>query len=82
MSAGAACSSGKVGQSHVLDGHGAFARDRAGSAIRVSIGAATTEQDIAAFLAAWKAMRGDSAARGMRNWIDEVPARGGAQRSR
>jgi cysteine desulfurase len=53
ISAGAACSSGKVGQSHVLTAMG-FAPEIARGAIRVSLGAATTEQDIAAFLVAWK----------------------------
>ena len=55
VSAGSACSSGKVAASHVLTAMG-FAPEAAGSAIRVSIGASTTEQDIAAFLAAWKAV--------------------------
>jgi cysteine desulfurase len=53
ISAGAACSSGKVGQSHVLSAMG-FGPETARGSIRVSLGAATTEQDIAAFLAAWK----------------------------
>lgn len=52
VSAGAACSSGKVGQSHVLAAMG-LKPEIAGSAIRVSLGAGTTEADIAAFLAAW-----------------------------
>jgi cysteine desulfurase len=55
VSAGSACSSGKVAASHVLAAMG-FPLEAAGSAIRVSIGASTTEQDIAAFLAAWKAL--------------------------
>jgi cysteine desulfurase len=59
VSAGSACSSGKVAASHVLTAMG-FAPEVAGSAIRVSIGASTTEQDIAAFLAAWKAVSGKS----------------------
>ncbi len=58
ISAGSACSSGKVAASHVLTAMG-FAPEVASSAIRVSIGASTTEQDIAAFLAAWKAMSGN-----------------------
>ncbi len=53
VSAGAACSSGKVGQSHVLSAMD-LSPEIARSAVRVSLGAATTEQDIAAFLAAWK----------------------------
>lgn len=52
VSAGAACSSGKVGQSHVLAAMG-LKPEIAGSAIRVSLGPDTTETDIAAFLAAW-----------------------------
>jgi cysteine desulfurase len=52
VSAGAACSSGKAGASHVLAAMG-LAPGIAESAIRVSLGHATTEEDIAAFLAAW-----------------------------
>lgn len=52
VSAGAACSSGKVGASHVLAAMG-LAPEIASSAIRVSLGPETTEKDIAAFLAAW-----------------------------
>jgi cysteine desulfurase len=52
VSAGAACSSGKVGASHVLSAMGlepAIAR----AAIRVSLGWSTTQADIEAFVAAW-----------------------------
>lgn len=59
VSAGAACSSGKVGQSHVLTAMGLPA-EIASSAIRVSLGAETTEQDIAAFIAAWKRVCGSA----------------------
>jgi cysteine desulfurase len=52
VSAGAACSSGKVGPSHVLAAMG-LPRDIADSAIRVSLGWTTTEGDIAHFLDAW-----------------------------
>ena len=53
VSAGAACSSGKVAASHVLEAMGLYpAMTRA--AIRVSIGPTTTDNDIAAFLAAWE----------------------------
>ena len=52
VSAGAACSSGKVGASHVLAAMG-LAPDIARAAIRISLGPASTERDIAAFLAAW-----------------------------
>lgn len=53
VSAGAACSSGRVGTSHVLQGMGLEAEIARG-AIRVSLGRETTQEDIAAFLAAWK----------------------------
>lgn len=52
VSAGAACASGKVGASPVIEAMG-LGSDVARSAIRVSIGADTGETDIAAFLAAW-----------------------------
>lgn len=52
ISSGAACSSGKVGESRVLDAMG-VPRDVARRAVRISIGPTTTDTDIAAFLAAW-----------------------------
>jgi cysteine desulfurase len=52
VSAGSACSSGKVGDSAVLAAMG-VPRDLAMAAIRISIGAETTEHDVATFLAAW-----------------------------
>lgn len=52
VSAGAACSSGKVTQSHVLTAMGVDPR-LASCAIRVSFGWNTTEQDLAAFAEAW-----------------------------
>lgn len=55
VSAGAACSSGKVGRSRVLEAMG-FASELVEGAIRVSLGRTTTEQDIAAFLAAWQSV--------------------------
>ena len=56
VSAGAACSSGKVGPSHVL---AAMAVDAAlaASTIRVSLGGSSSETDIAHFLHAWTALR-------------------------
>jgi cysteine desulfurase len=54
VSAGAACSSGKVKSSHVLAAMGLGAA--AGEAIRVSLSPATTDSDIDAFAAAWLAM--------------------------
>jgi cysteine desulfurase len=50
VSAGSACSSGKVGPSHVLAAMGGDAEQ---GGIRVSIGAETTEEDLAGFLAAF-----------------------------
>jgi cysteine desulfurase len=60
VSAGAACSSGKVGPSHVLQAMG-LAPEITGSAIRVSLGPQTDEKDIAAFLAAWDKVAGRAA---------------------
>lgn len=54
VSAGAACSSGKVAESHVLRAMGAGAL--AGEAIRVSLPWDATEVDVAAFLRAWREM--------------------------
>lgn len=54
VSAGAACSSGKVARSHVLDAMGLGAL--AGEAIRVSLPWNATAADIAAFAAAYRAM--------------------------
>lgn len=50
LSAGAACSSGKVGASHVLT---AMGEDAATGALRLSIGPETTESDIDRFLGAF-----------------------------
>jgi cysteine desulfurase len=55
VSAGAACSSGKVRASHVLEAMGA-GPELAGSTIRVSLGWETDESDIARFLDAWAAL--------------------------
>jgi cysteine desulfurase len=52
VSAGAACSSGKVGPSHVLAAMGVPPEIAAGT-IRMSLGWTTTEADIAHFLEAW-----------------------------
>jgi cysteine desulfurase len=52
VSAGSACSSGKVGPSHVLAAMGIEAEE-AQSAIRVSLGWASTESDVDRFVAAW-----------------------------
>jgi cysteine desulfurase len=62
VSAGAACSSGKVGSSHVLEAMGLPA-DVAKSAIRVSLGLTTSDRDVERLLAAWLAMRGSGTVR-------------------
>ncbi len=56
VSAGSACSSGKVKRSHVLDAM-APGDPVAGEAIRISLGWASTEDDVDRFLAAWSTMR-------------------------
>jgi cysteine desulfurase len=53
VSSGSACSSGKVAASHVLAAMGA-APELASGAIRVSIGATTTENEIDSFIEAWR----------------------------
>jgi cysteine desulfurase len=55
VSAGAACSSGKVGPSHVLAAMGLPPALTAGT-IRVSLGWTTTEADVEHFLDVWTAM--------------------------
>ena len=60
VSAGSACSSGKVGVSHVLKAM-SLGAEVADGAIRVSLGPENTEKDIAAFVAAWKAIAGGAA---------------------
>ncbi len=52
VSAGSACSSGKVARSHVLDAMG-VEEELAAGAVRVSLGWKTTAQDIEKFCAAW-----------------------------
>ena len=61
VSAGSACSSGKVKASHVLTAMGLT--DLAACAIRVSGGWATNETDWAAFVAAWSDVHSRHAAR-------------------
>ena len=51
---GAACSSGRIGPSHVLAAMG-LPRATAGNAIRISLGWNSSAADVAAFLAAWSA---------------------------
>jgi cysteine desulfurase len=57
VSAGAACSSGKVAASHVLAAMG-LSEPITRSAIRVSLGPTTTQEDIAAFMAAFMDITG------------------------
>jgi cysteine desulfurase len=52
VSAGSACSSGKIEPSHVLAAMGINAEEAA-TAIRVSLGWNTTEQDVERFISAW-----------------------------
>ncbi|MEM9709686.1 MAG: aminotransferase class V-fold PLP-dependent enzyme [Pseudomonadota bacterium] len=54
VSSGSACSSGKVKSSRVLGAMGLDAR-AAGSALRVSMGPDTTEDEVLAFAEAWRA---------------------------
>jgi cysteine desulfurase len=60
VSAGAACVSGKIKASHVLEAMG-LGPDIVDSAIRVSLGPETSEGNIAAFLAAWEKVAGRAA---------------------
>jgi cysteine desulfurase len=62
VSTGAACSSGKVGPSHVLLAMG-LPEPEARCAIRISLGWSTTEADTRRFLEAWLAVRERVAAR-------------------
>ena len=55
VSAGSACSSGKVTPSHVVEAMGGPA-DMARGAVRVSLTPAAKEGDIAAFVVAWRAI--------------------------
>ncbi|HEX4185700.1 MAG TPA: cysteine desulfurase family protein [Stellaceae bacterium] len=55
VSAGAACSSGKVGPSHVLEAMG-LGPDLVGSTIRVSLGWKSSEADVDHFLRSWTAL--------------------------
>ncbi|MGP6088875.1 cysteine desulfurase family protein [Antarctobacter jejuensis] len=52
VSAGSACSSGKVRRSRVLEAMG-YDEETSASAIRVSLGLDTTEEDVQRFCAAW-----------------------------
>ena len=55
VSAGAACSSGKVSNSHVLQAMG-LPDNQSGSAIRISLGWASQVEDVERFVEAWQAL--------------------------
>ena len=52
ISAGSACSSGKVKPSRVLKAMG-YTDEEAASAVRVSLGLETTEEEVLRFVEAW-----------------------------
>lgn len=60
ISAGAACTSGKVGANTVIAAMG-LGETLARAAVRISLGPETTDEDIAAFLAAWRKVSGGAA---------------------
>lgn len=62
VSAGAACSSGKVERSHVLDAMG-IAPERAKTAIRISLGWSSTEDHVERLIGAWTTIRNRTRAR-------------------
>ncbi len=76
VSAGAACSSGKVGPSHVLAAMG-ISPELTRAALRVSLGHATTDAEIDAFLRVWATFAGT--ARGAQSSTTEL-ARGARPR--
>ena len=53
LSAGSACSSGKVGPSHVLAAMG-VANDEASTAIRISLGFPITSKNVEMFIKVWR----------------------------
>jgi cysteine desulfurase len=53
VSSGSACSSGKVGRSHVLDAMG-LAPETSSAAIRISLGWNSTSADVQHFITVWK----------------------------
>ena len=61
VSAGAACSSGKVKASHVLEAMG-VGSEWSDHAIRISLGWASTQEDVDRFLDAWAAIAGQPVA--------------------
>ena len=83
VSAGSACSSGKVGASSVLAAMGADAAAAKG-AIRISLGRETTDAEIDAFLAQWRDIHGVTVPRALEtrhfetsvSAFEAAPARG------
>ncbi len=61
VSAGSACSSGKLRRSHVLEAMGASPAE-AGSAIRVSLGPTTTREEVDRFCETWAGLHARLAA--------------------
>lgn len=53
ISAGSACSSSKVKQSHVLAAMGRLSNDKLDSAVRISLGSYSTEEDVMNFVNIW-----------------------------
>ena len=62
VSAGSACSSGKMQSSAVMAAMGVPA-DLAGSFLRISFGPSTTEADVDAFLSEWQRIAGRASAK-------------------
>lgn len=62
LSAGSACSSGKVEPSHVIEAMG-IAPEIAASVVRISVGYGTTDADADAFIDAWQSICGAGGAR-------------------
>ena len=72
ISAGSACSSGKVRPSHVISAMG-FDAATAGTAIRVSLGWASTMADVDAFIAAWSQIQRREAAAYVSTHLEPTP---------
>ncbi len=77
VSAGSACSSGKVGESTVLTAMG-LPPEIARGAIRVSLGPTTTDDDITAFLAAWRKVHGSASLACLGDLFDDAASAGRA----
>jgi cysteine desulfurase len=73
VSAGSACSSGKVRASHVIAAMG-FPPATAASAIRVSLGHETTAADINAFVSAWSRIQAPRTQPGRHEFAQQQPA--------